>query len=57
MQVQEVLNRYFPILESGSVELETNYNNFIQELKTAGIEKVIAEKQRQLDAWKQKKEP
>lgn len=30
---------------------ETNYNSFIQELEKAGAQKIIDEKQKQLDAW------
>ena len=50
-QVQQVLNRYLPVLECGCVELEENYAAFLSALKDAGIEAVIAEKQRQLDVW------
>jgi len=50
-QVQQVLNRYLPVLECGCVELEENYTAFLSALREAGIETVIAEKQRQLDAW------
>lgn len=50
-RVQEVLNRYLPALESGSVDLEQAYPEFIQELKNAGIDKIIATQQEQLDAW------
>lgn len=50
-QVQEVLARYLPVLESGCVELEENYAAFLSALDAAGIRTVIAEKQRQLDLW------
>lgn len=50
-QVQQVLERYLPVLECGCVDLEENYATFLSALKDAGIETVIAEKQRQLDAW------
>jgi len=50
-QVQQILTRYLPVLECGCVDLEENYAAFLSALKEAGIETVIAEKQRQLDAW------
>lgn len=50
-QVQSVLGRYLKVLESGCEDLEQIYPEFIQELKAAGIDTVIEEKQRQLDAW------
>lgn len=49
--VRQVLNRYLPVLESGSVDLDTVYPEFIAALKEAGIERVVAEKQRQLDEF------
>lgn len=50
-QVQEVLDRYLPVLESGCLELEDTYAGFLSALEQAGINIIIAEKQRQLDAW------
>lgn len=50
-RIQQVLNRYLPVLECGCVELEENYGSFLTALEDAGIETVIAEKQRQLDIW------
>ncbi len=44
-----VVAQYVPALECGSVDLETYYPQFIQALKAAGIDRVIAEKQRQFD--------
>lgn len=49
--VRQVLNRYLPVLESGSVDLDTVYPAFIADLKAAGMDKIIAEKQRQLDLF------
>ncbi len=49
--VQKVVEKYVPALESGSLELNTWYPEFILQLKMAGIDKVIQEKQRQYDAW------
>jgi putative aldouronate transport system substrate-binding protein len=50
-QIQEVLDTYEPLLECGCVDYLTTYGSFISRLKAAGIDTVIAEKQRQLDAW------
>ena len=49
--IQQVLNRYLPVLESGCVDTDAVYPAFISALKEAGIDTVIAEKQRQLDAF------
>lgn len=45
-----VVAQYIPALESGSVDLDTYYPEFIQALKDAGIDTVIADKQAQFDA-------
>ena len=50
-QIQEVLSRYLPVLEAGCVELDENYVSFLNALDDAGMEIVIAEKQRQMDLW------
>ena len=42
--------QYVPTLESGSVDVDTYYPQFISALKAAGIDTVIAEKQAQFDA-------
>lgn len=52
LKVQEVLRLYLPVLDCGCVDLETVYPEFIQKLNEAGIEKIIAEKQKQFDQWK-----
>ncbi len=49
--VQKVLERYYPVLESGSVDLEVYYPKFLRELEAAGIDEIIADKQEQLDEW------
>ena len=46
-----VLDQFKPGLESGALDPEKNLPEFIAKLRAAGIEKVIAEKQKQLDAW------
>lgn len=50
-RIQKVITKYVPILESGSVDLDRYYPEFLEELERAGMETVIADKQRQLDAW------
>ena len=50
-KVHQVLGRYLPVLESGCVELDENYEAFLSALREAGIDTIIAEKQRQLDEW------
>lgn len=49
--VTNVLEQYRRALESGSVDPEIELPKFIQKLKEADIDKIIAEKQRQLDKW------
>jgi len=53
-QCGAVLGEYLKLLASGSVETETIYNDFINKLKVAGVDKIIAEKQAQINAWKSK---
>lgn len=45
-----VVAQYVPALESGSVDIDTYYPEFINALRTAGIDTVIADKQAQFDA-------
>lgn len=49
--VSNVMSQYQRALECGSVDPAVELPNFINKLKEAGIDKVIAEKQKQLDAW------
>jgi putative aldouronate transport system substrate-binding protein len=51
--VSNVITQYEMPLETGSVDPEKVLPEFIAKLKSAGIEKIIAEKQKQLDAWAQ----
>jgi len=46
-----VLSLYLPALESGSVDLDIYYPEFIDALENAGINDVIADKQVHFDAW------
>lgn len=48
--IAAVVAQYIPALESGSVDLDTYYPEFIDALKAAGIDTVIADKQAQFDA-------
>ena len=50
-QLDNVCAKYQIGLESGAMDPETVLPEFIEALKAAGIEKVIAEKQTQLDAF------
>ncbi|SDD04460.1 putative aldouronate transport system substrate-binding protein [Paenibacillus sp. UNCCL117] len=49
--VSNVVTQYKLPLETGSVDPEKTLPEFISKLKSAGIDKIIAEKQKQLDAW------
>lgn len=44
-------SQYKRALESGSVDPVKEYPQLLSKLKASGIDKVIAEKQKQLDAW------
>lgn len=46
-----VVAKYGPALECGSLDPETTIPKFLDELKAAGADTIIAEKQRQLDDW------
>jgi putative aldouronate transport system substrate-binding protein len=48
---QNVLNRYRVGLETGTLDPAKTLPEFLAKLKEAGIDKIIAEKQKQLDAW------
>lgn len=49
--VNNVYNQYAPSLGAGTVDPEEYIPKFIKDLKAAGIDDIIAEKQKQLDAW------
>ncbi|WNS41828.1 ABC transporter substrate-binding protein [Paenibacillus sp. MMS20-IR301] len=49
--VNNVINQYKVALETGSVDPEKILPQFNEKLKAAGIDKIIAEKQKQLDEW------
>jgi putative aldouronate transport system substrate-binding protein len=46
-----VVNKYVNALNTGSLDPDENLPKFNKELKDAGINTIIAEKQKQLDAW------
>ncbi len=49
--VVNVIDQYLPALSCGSVDPETELTKFTERLKEAGLDKIIQEKQKQLDAW------
>ncbi|MDR2303908.1 MAG: ABC transporter substrate-binding protein [Treponema sp.] len=49
--ITDVISQYQLSLESGSLDPDVVLPQFLEALKAAGIDKVIAENQRQLDAW------
>ena len=51
VKVQEVVQEYIPVLESGSVDLELYYPEFINALNQAGMRDIIEDKQSQFDAY------
>jgi Domain of unknown function (DUF3502). len=55
VRVNAVKDEYLPMLATGAVDFDTVYPEFIGALKEAGSDTIIAELQRQLDAWKHAK--
>lgn len=49
--LNNVMDQYKKSLESGTIDPADKLQEFRDKLKSAGIDKVIAEKQKQLDAW------
>lgn len=49
---QAVIDQLYYSISCGSVDPETYIPQFNDQLKAAGMEKIIAEKQKQLDEWK-----
>jgi putative aldouronate transport system substrate-binding protein len=49
--VSDVISQYQAGLESGSLDPAVELPRFLEALNAAGIDKVIAENQKQLDAW------
>ncbi|MCJ8014492.1 ABC transporter substrate-binding protein [Paenibacillus sp. KQZ6P-2] len=50
--VDAAIDELYYAISSGSVDPEKYLPQFLEKLKTAGADKIIAEKQKQLDAWK-----
>ncbi|MFC5470058.1 ABC transporter substrate-binding protein [Cohnella suwonensis] len=48
--VTNVNNQYKAGIESGTID-SSKLDEYVSKLKTAGLDKIIAEKQKQLDAW------
>ncbi|MBW4082518.1 ABC transporter substrate-binding protein [Paenibacillus sp. S150] len=54
--VQNVINQFKGGLETGTLDPAEILPKFLDKLKAAGIDTIIAEKQKQLDAWAQNKQ-
>lgn len=54
-QCQSVWDQYFLSIIKGSVDPDQYVPEFLEKLKAAGVDKIIAEKQAQIDAWKASK--
>lgn len=53
--VNNVIQQYLPILSTGAVDPEVSIPDFVEQLKLAGLDTIIAEKQAQLDLWLENK--
>ncbi len=51
LEIKKAESQYVKLLEAGCVDLDTAYPEFLQKLYDAGLQRVIDEKQRQLDAF------
>ena len=49
--ISAVGSKYMTGFYTGSVDLEENYDAFLEEMKNAGLDTIIEEKQRQIDEW------
>lgn len=47
----KIVERYVPLLESGCIDPEPCYQEFLTQLRLAGIDRIIADKQAQYDEW------
>ena len=47
-----VISEYLNSLLSGSVDVDAEYPKFLEKLQISGVDKIVAEKQKQLDEWK-----
>ena len=48
---KNVYDKYAVAITNGTLDVDENLPKFISEIKAAGIDEIIAEKQAQLDAW------
>lgn len=46
-----MVNQYLPGLAWGSIDPATELPKFLSDLEEAGLDNIIAEKQKQLDEW------
>jgi len=53
--VATVISQYWIPLSAGAVDPDVEYPKFLEKLKNAGADDIIAEKQKQLDAWRASK--
>ena len=53
-QVDQVVEKYIGIIETGSVDPSIEVPLFLSELKAAGIDQIVEENQRQYDTWRKK---
>lgn len=51
LQIEQIKKQYLKLLESGCVDFDTVYPEFIQSLYDAGLQRVMDEKQRQFDIF------
>ena len=51
-QVKTIIDEYLPGLGCGVVDIDKVYPEFLSKLQSAGIDEIIAETQRQIDAWR-----
>lgn len=51
-QVEQIVQKYIGIIETGAVDPDMEVPMFLAELKTAGIDQIIEENQRQYDIWR-----
>lgn len=49
---QAVVDEYLGSIARGSLDVDTELPKFLEKLESAGVDKVIAEAQRQVDEWK-----
>ena len=49
--VQAVISKYGPALNVGATDVDSMWPKFIQDMKDAGIDTIIAENQKQVEAW------